>query len=190
MTQTQIPKLPNTYSVRPAPHALLNGEQRGMLDRLDSYKAPFLEERLIGNGTFKDRDSFLESFTEFKKYASLSFLSDGGPSGMMSKDIDEVWHQFILFTREYGNFCQESFGRFLHHSPNTTQTTNARKRETTMNFVRSYNQVFGDVPEIWGLRGDEGLSPYLVQGSAEGCDPNGCNVNSCNTTMCNSITPL
>lgn len=33
--------------------------------------------------------------------------------------LDEMWHNFILFTREYSHFCKELFGQYLHHSPNT-----------------------------------------------------------------------
>lgn len=32
--------------------------------------------------------------------------------------IDEAWHAFILFTHDYHVFCQEHFGRFIHHRPN------------------------------------------------------------------------
>lgn len=33
--------------------------------------------------------------------------------------LDEMWHNFILFSREYGEFCQTYFGRFCHHAPNS-----------------------------------------------------------------------
>ncbi len=36
---------------------------------------------------------------------------------MPSQAVDEAWHEFILFTREYREFCQKAFGRFLHHTP-------------------------------------------------------------------------
>ena len=32
-------------------------------------------------------------------------------------DIDEMWHTFILITKDYAAFCQEYFGEFLHHIP-------------------------------------------------------------------------
>jgi len=32
--------------------------------------------------------------------------------------IDEMWHTFILFTRDYAAFCEGHFGCFLHHVPN------------------------------------------------------------------------
>ncbi len=36
---------------------------------------------------------------------------------MPSEAVDTAWHQFILFTRDYEDFCQNAFGRFLHHTP-------------------------------------------------------------------------
>jgi hypothetical protein len=37
---------------------------------------------------------------------------------MISPIVDEVWHAFILFTSDYAAFCDEVFGRFVHHAPN------------------------------------------------------------------------
>jgi hypothetical protein len=31
--------------------------------------------------------------------------------------IDEMWHTFVLFTRDYAAFCEHYFGVFLHHVP-------------------------------------------------------------------------
>lgn len=31
--------------------------------------------------------------------------------------IDEMWHNFILFTKDYNEFCENSFGFFIHHFP-------------------------------------------------------------------------
>ena len=32
--------------------------------------------------------------------------------------IDEMWHTFILHTKEYIDFCVKYFGGYLHHEPN------------------------------------------------------------------------
>lgn len=34
------------------------------------------------------------------------------------REIDEMWHEFILFTEDYSNFCQHYFGAYMHHLPN------------------------------------------------------------------------
>ncbi|MDP9198349.1 MAG: hypothetical protein M3O07_03925, partial [Pseudomonadota bacterium] len=36
---------------------------------------------------------------------------------MPSQAVDDLWHEFILFTRDYKKFCDEAFGQFLHHTP-------------------------------------------------------------------------
>ena len=36
---------------------------------------------------------------------------------MPSKAVDTLWHEFILCTRDYEDFCQRAFGHFLHHQP-------------------------------------------------------------------------
>lgn len=36
---------------------------------------------------------------------------------MPSQVVDVAWHEFILFTRAYQQFCTKSLGRFLHHTP-------------------------------------------------------------------------
>ena len=31
--------------------------------------------------------------------------------------IDEMWHNFLLFSREYMEYCHDYFGRYIHHTP-------------------------------------------------------------------------
>jgi hypothetical protein len=36
---------------------------------------------------------------------------------MPSQAADDLWHEFILYTRVYEEFCRKAFGRFFHHTP-------------------------------------------------------------------------
>ncbi|MFO1305040.1 MAG: hypothetical protein U1F54_14995 [Burkholderiales bacterium] len=36
---------------------------------------------------------------------------------MPSQAADDLWHEFILYTRNYQAFCKQAFGGFLHHTP-------------------------------------------------------------------------
>lgn len=36
-----------------------------------------------------------------------------------TKEIDEFWHNHILYTKEYTRDCQAIFGFYLHHEPAT-----------------------------------------------------------------------
>src|SRR5688572_14802468 len=48
----------------------------------------------------------------------LAYLKSGfAYVAMPSKVADDLWHEFILFTREYHDFCEQAFGRHLHHAP-------------------------------------------------------------------------
>jgi len=31
--------------------------------------------------------------------------------------IDRIWHEFILHTKHYHEFCNTNFGEYLHHTP-------------------------------------------------------------------------
>lgn len=33
------------------------------------------------------------------------------------REIDDMWHTFLLFTHEYTDFCHRYFGEYLHHVP-------------------------------------------------------------------------
>ena len=51
---------------------------------------------------------------------ALNFLERAATAGQMiepSADADRAWHEFILFTRDYEQYCHERFGRFIHHEP-------------------------------------------------------------------------
>ncbi|WP_175765807.1 hypothetical protein [Burkholderia ambifaria] len=60
-------------------------------------------------------------FEETKKFL---FLADYAQKHCVTFEIDEavliidkMWHTFILFTKEYTEFCDTFFGRMLHHIP-------------------------------------------------------------------------
>ena len=46
---------------------------------------------------------------------------------MPSRVVDDLWHEFILYTREYRDFCSRAFGKFLHHLPSAALSP-VRKR--------------------------------------------------------------
>ncbi|MGQ0774113.1 MAG: glycine-rich domain-containing protein [Pseudonocardiales bacterium] len=41
---------------------------------------------------------------------------------MPSMLVDDMWHEFMLHTRDYAAFCDAAFGRFLHHEPESAMT--------------------------------------------------------------------
>lgn len=53
-----------------------------------------------------------------KTYFLLNLLPRERALGMPSKMVDVAWHEFILFTKEYREFCRLAFGGFFDHLPN------------------------------------------------------------------------
>lgn len=48
----------------------------------------------------------------------LAYLRGGRRRvAMPSQVVDDLWHEFILYTRNYERFCRNAFGGFLHHTP-------------------------------------------------------------------------
>jgi len=134
----------------------------GKLRALENYEAPFLQERLG-----LEEDEYRVLFDEFKKYAGLTQVADG-KLGMPSKDVDEIWHQFILFTREYAQFCDDTLGYFLHHSPSVS--TDKTMPGDTNRFINLYQAVYGALPSIWGVDAAEWCSSGgCGSGCGDGC---------------------
>jgi hypothetical protein len=78
---------------------------RGLLQKLEAHYPSFTrkESALVGNG--------LRQF--FRAYLRSGRLYVAMPS----QCADELWHEFILYTRDYEEFCKKAFGGFLHHTP-------------------------------------------------------------------------
>lgn len=56
-------------------------------------------------------------FDGLKDYFHLCNIAGRQMVAMPSQVVDDAWHEFILFTRQYQSYCQQALGRFLHHTP-------------------------------------------------------------------------
>lgn len=59
----------------------------------------------------------------------LGNTAGGAALSMPSQAVDAAWHEFILFTRNYRNFCEKALGRFLHHTPAEAMRTPTEAQE-------------------------------------------------------------
>lgn len=58
-----------------------------------------------------------------REYFILCGMAGNRMVAMPSQVVDVAWHEFILFTRDYANFCQKGMGKFLHHTPTEAMKT-------------------------------------------------------------------
>lgn len=48
----------------------------------------------------------------------LAYLVSGKQNVAMPSCVaDDLWHEFILYTQQYAEFCRLAFGGFFHHTP-------------------------------------------------------------------------
>ena len=133
LSQDKQPEVPNAEQAR---------------QELFDFEAPYLEEKLLHDGLLRSRDEYRKAFTELKKYLWLSSVT-GRQLPMTSRTIDEVWHQFILFTFEYHGFCDRFFGGYMHHTPNVAHEAQPEDASMVKEFFRLYKESFGPVPRLW-----------------------------------------
>jgi len=88
---------------------------RGLLERLERHR-PGLDRKdsaLVSRGL---RQFFIAHLMSGRRFVS-----------MPSQIADDLWHEFILYTRDYDHFCRRAFGAFLHHTP--AVVLGARRRD-------------------------------------------------------------
>lgn len=116
------------------------------------YEAPFLIEKLVKDHMVDTPEEAEALFTEVKRYLVIAALDPERSWHMYSLRIDECWHQFILFTRQYIEFCTTYFGRYVPHAPSNSPDAGLapRQRTTFKEFNARYQELFQTpLTEIW-----------------------------------------
>jgi hypothetical protein len=117
--------------------------------RLVAYRAPLLIDKLVRSGLAEDVTRAELLFLEVKKYLFLASGHDGHMP-MTSSLVDAAWHQFILYTSEYSEFCQAVFGEYQHHSPRAARVADEPGPVVTARtLVDNYHRQFGPLPDVW-----------------------------------------
>ena len=47
--------------------------------------------------------------------------------------VDDLWHEFILYTKDYADFCCRHFGHFIHHEPTREAERDFSRRQREAN---------------------------------------------------------
>jgi hypothetical protein len=133
--QCDLKPLPGTLSV----------EGLALVQRLEAYDMSFVFERLASTEYFTALERRLLE-REFKRFIALAGFGIY-PLAMIGPVVDEVWHQFILFTKKYREFCLSTVGLFIGHTPDTSMTP--VPVVAGENLRSSFRHYFGEFPEIW-----------------------------------------
>lgn len=92
-------------------------------------------------------------FRETKKFLYLCQLK-----GVFIPDdlliLDEMWHNFILFTREYQLFCDIHFKRYFHHLPASKKEKEEQLKKNNEDLEGSRNEYLDKLHHILNLTYD------------------------------------
>jgi hypothetical protein len=85
---------------------------KGLLDKFATIhpELSLKENQLVARAL---RQFFLAHLKSGRKFVS-----------MPSQAADDLWHEFILYTRHYESFCNKAFGKFMHHTPAVVLSSN------------------------------------------------------------------
>lgn len=113
----------------------------GLLER-----APILIDKLTQACELERRQA-TPMLCEVLRFSSLCVAA--GQALTPSQRIDLAWHEFILCTRLYSEFCQRYLGRFVHHDPGGARETHHHQFQRTLEL---YTTHFGPPDrQLWGL---------------------------------------
>lgn len=132
-----------------------------------------------------EEDLAKEYFIEVKKF--LYLCANTKDRLAPSAEIDKIWHTFILFTKDYRQYCMHFLGKFIDHVPEVKKDTveiGEPKENCLLNTITNYQNVFGEINnEIWQV-------PFKNEEEEESCSNcNNCSScgNDCNN--CSSCEP-
>lgn len=96
---------------------------------INNYIFPLsIRKKLLAQYPHLSDNDLYKVMTGLRQYFHICNMARHRFVSMPSQVVDVAWHEFILFTSNYAEFCNKAFGRFLHHSPAETmqQTTIAQ----------------------------------------------------------------
>ena len=103
-----------------------------------------------------------DAILEYKRYMYLAAVSDAmvSPSAI----VDVVWHQHLIFSKSYDDFCS-ILGKKIVHIPSTHQAGDFDKFNSAKEHTkRLYNEKFGPQdPRFWEY--DDMYGPLQLEGS-------------------------
>ena len=90
--------------------------RRGYL--IDTFQFPeTISQKIIERYPHLSAQQTLLVMDGLRDYFHVCNLAGKKMVSMPSQVVDVAWHEFILFTKQYENFCQKALGQFLHHTP-------------------------------------------------------------------------
>ncbi|MBV7491156.1 hypothetical protein [Pseudomonas sp. PDM30] len=100
---------------------MINEDFKLIFQKIDSYD--FFKVTTKYQSAHKaSSEQVSQVLCELKKWLALC-AANPGKKYHIGSHVDDMWHVFILFTKDYSDFCDKCIGFFLHHEPNISEET-------------------------------------------------------------------
>lgn len=123
-------------------HRLLEYENDNVLSR---YQKEYPDTNMTAKEVFSELMKYIwlchKHASDKKQYPENESLNFKCVMHIEMEDIDNMWHTFLLFTRDYQKFCNNYLnGNFFHHDPlpSKQQDVSKNKYEEELHRYLSY----------------------------------------------------
>ncbi|PPD21195.1 MAG: hypothetical protein CTY24_08165 [Methylobacter sp.] len=85
---------------------------------IDNYRFPLkITQQLSEKYPHLTQAQVNQVIEGLREYFHICNMAGKNFVSMPSQAVDQAWHEFILFTKQYELFCSKALGHFLHHTP-------------------------------------------------------------------------
>lgn len=123
----------------------LPSNRKELIGQLANWPMGPVREKLIASGHSTD-ENVNNHILWYKQFMSFQIVRAGVRCGMYSDVVDGVWHQHILFTKDYQSFCSSLFGHFIHHDPCNIMDLSSSALDEYGIWLTDYEAAYGHMP--------------------------------------------
>ena len=121
-----------------------NSVRPSVRQRVKAYQNPELIERFKQKLGLGHTDAEL-LFEDLKKFLYIAGTNRGSWPPPVA--IDDAWHEFILYTKDYRTFCLMMFDRMIDHTP--TSYFGPAEKLSARGTINEARQTFGGLSANW-----------------------------------------
>ncbi len=119
------------------PGVFMAGSNENKKIFLANYQFPeSLDKKILSTYPNLSKDALTLVKQELKHYFEIKTVYNNRLFSMPSRVVDVAWHEFILHTRDYHEFCEQAFGHYFHHNPFSGEMSLQNMRES---LLRTWN---------------------------------------------------
>ena len=114
--------------------------QYANVDIVNRYKRDFPGNSLSPENALEELLKFFwlshKQLIDKEKYPNNEALKFSCAIHKEMAEIDDMWHTFLLFTKDYMNFCEKYFKYYIHHAP--LSKNHIESKEYFINDLKKY----------------------------------------------------